>query len=199
MKLKTIKTKKYTLIKLYLLKYQIHKKVTNFNIFAQIDSLEINVRHVFKLILLYHLKNKKILFIGFPHTLSNSVLKNSIHSFVPKMFWSEYLNKKNKVRSRQLRQTKNRQSLNSIIKTYDLIVFFNVNTEQSNIVTNFQSLKIPLVFLGNTISTTLMPGIYNLPLSLSQAPVKQFFYYLLYSILKIKAGKNDYTFSRQIK
>lgn len=186
MKLKIFKTKKYTLIKLYLLKYQTYKKTIDFNILAQIDCIEIYIRQALKITRLYHLQNKKILFVGFPYFMSNITRNQSAHSFVPKTFWMEYLSKKNMTKSSNLKKSKNRKSLNSIVQTYDLIVFFNVDTKQFEVITNFQKLKIPLILIGNQIPPKIISGVYSIPLSLSQTPIRQLFYYLFYSILKIR-------------
>ena len=73
MKLEFSSSKKYKLIEYYLLKYQIYssgkgsnKKFINF----LLEQIEMYFKQSLKIIYEYHIKQKKILFIGFP--VSNS-------------------------------------------------------------------------------------------------------------------------------
>ena len=76
MKLKNFKVKKYTLLKLYLLKYQAHKINFQSSTSKTIDYIELCLKQALNLIYLYHSSNKRILFIArkkYPRSLGRSV------------------------------------------------------------------------------------------------------------------------------
>jgi hypothetical protein len=96
MKLKNIRIKKYKLIRLYLAKYEAYKKngLTSVISDAVLDRLEMGLKKVLFIIYQYHVSNKRILFIGMPHSTDKKfldVLLKSRHIFVPRFVWKQGL------------------------------------------------------------------------------------------------------------
>ena len=201
MKLKTISLKKYKLIKYYLLKYQIYQNNTNNKVLFNVllENIEIHFKKSLKIIYEYHIKKKKILFIGFPVnniSLLFSIIKNTSHIFISNKTWingilsnTKYVKKHNKILS-------NTELKNFLFNSYqnpDLIVIFSLKNN-SKIIKEINKLKIPIInfnykkqkkenilyrVLGNyTKLLKIRLNIYTL---------------LLYSILKIKQKRyNSY-------
>ena len=100
MKIKTFKIKKLNLTKLYLLKYKIYKNfsITDLPIFNFLNYIEFTLKQSLILISNYHLKKKKILFLGFTYPYrkhKHNVFKNSNHTFLPKSLWLNGMVKNN--------------------------------------------------------------------------------------------------------
>jgi hypothetical protein len=96
MKLKHIRVKKYKLMRLYLAKYEAYKQKgsTSFISDSVLDRLEIGLKKVLFIIYQYHIYNRRILFIGLPHSTDKKfldVLSKSNHIFVPRFGWKRGL------------------------------------------------------------------------------------------------------------
>lgn len=186
MKLKNQNIKKYTLTKLYLSKYQAYKN--NLNDFVNsktLDNLELNFKQILNLIHLYHLSNKRILFVGFPHIKKKSILKYLKHNFLPKNLWVKGLfgNKACLLK----KKTKTKNSLKNAFSTQnnpDLIVFFNPQKEDSFILKELHKLGKPLICLGTRSNFNLSYATYSVSASFLNQKLKQFCSFLIYSILK---------------
>ena len=186
MKLKNFKTKnQYTLIKLHLLKYQIYRKnISKLSFYNSLNFLELNLKRILNLIYLYKHHNKKILFIGFPYNKKNRFFKLSNHLFLPKNFWihkksintNEYLLK--------IKQKIDLQKTNSIIKNYDLIVFFNPNMQHIEVLQEFKKFQIPVILIGNKKNLNALFSSYSVFAFTLRKITKQFFFFLICSILK---------------
>lgn len=166
MKLK-LKTTTRSLIKLHIVKYQIYKNYNKylFNANSNINNLTIELKQALKIIYLYNLKNKKILFIGFPY---NKILHNQLnHFFISKNFYAKKM------------LTGNFDS--SLYKTPDLIVFNNTSDKDLVILNVIKTLNIPLIVFGN--SNKLNNKNYNIQGSLKKNKIKNFCFFLIFSVL----------------
>lgn len=184
MKLKNFKIKKYTLLKLYLLKYQAHK--INLKSFAgkTVDSIELCLKQALNLIYLYHSSNKRILFIGFPYIKNKLNLKDSQHFFLQKVSWVNGLFGNNDV-SKSLSVKGS-----STNKVFDLVVLFNATSKDLPALKELSSIGYPLVILGSQIPLNTINTIYTVPAFLLKKNMKQLCAFLIYSILR-KSKKSN--------
>ena len=124
-----------------------------------------------KIIVNYTIKNKTILFLGFPYLnrKSHSLnLKRLNHIFLPKILWKKGFIK-NKFKSK---------------KIPELIVFFDKQNKDSLILKELENLNIPIIIFGN--STTLKTSKhYTISSNLTSPSIKAFFQVLIYSVFKI--------------
>jgi hypothetical protein len=185
MKLKNQKIKKYTLTKLHLSKYQAYKgSLYSFADSKILENLELTLKQALSLIHLYHSRNKRILFIGFPYIKNKYILKYLKHSFLPKNLWVKGLfGNKTSV----FKKLKNK---NSILKTFstqnnpDLIVFFNPKIGDTVILQELYKTGRPLICLGTEPNFNLSCTTYNVPAFFFNKKLKQFCSFLVHSILK---------------
>jgi hypothetical protein len=169
MKIAKIINKKYSLLKLHLLKYQVYKKINDHSLSNSMENQEINLKKILKIIYLYHTNNKKIMFVGFPY--SRSLIKSSSHTFLPKISRSIYVS-------------------NKLLNEFDLIIFYNQNDKDSVILKGLCNLGIPLIFVGNSdILNRNLLHFYTSVFLISSKKFKRFWFFLVFSILK-KPAKN---------
>jgi|TARA_B110000967_G_C18901297_1_gene575453 hypothetical protein len=190
MKLKNFKVKKYTLLKLYLLKYQAHKINFQSSTSKTIDYIELCLKQALNLIYLYHSSNKRILFIGFPYIKNKLILKDSQHFFLQKSLWTNGLLGNNDVSSTQGILSMNSSSAN---KTFDLVVLFNASIKDLPVLKELSSIGYPLVVLGSQISLKSINTIYTVPAFLLKKNMKQLCSFLIYSILRKSKKQNKLT------
>jgi len=187
MKLKNIRIKKYKLIRLYLVKYEVYTKnklVANMSD-SVLDRLEIGLKKVLFLIDQYHRYNKKILFIGFPHSSDTKILQvliRSNHIFIPRFVWkSGLIGNKGSLSIKSLKSSYFKKFL-EIKGNPHLVVLFN-EEKVHNIVPECAKLSIPVIYLGS-----LVKGIENVSYLVegrfANRKIKNFFQFLIYSILK---------------
>lgn len=163
------KIKKTSLINFNLLKCQIYEKKNKNLISFGIEPLNFEIKQVLKIISLYNIKNKKILFVGFSY---------------------------NKMLTNQLKQTfiSKTECFNNFIKTYDydLIVFNKSKTKDEIIFKKFNSLNIPLIVFGNYKNQT-----YVVNGNFRSKKVKNFCSFLIFSLLKKNLFQN-YVYYKKI-
>jgi len=199
MKLKFSSSKKYKLIEYYLLKYQIYssskdsnKKFINF----LLEQIEMYFKQSLKIIYEYHIKQKKILFIGFPVPnifFSKYISENTSHIFISETAWvngilsnTKYVKKHNK----NLSNIELKQFLNTLGNRPDLIVFFN-NKNNYKIIKEINNLKIPIIIFNYSTTKKHAKISYNVLGNYSKLIKVRLNIYnlLLYSILKIKTKR----------
>jgi hypothetical protein len=158
------KKKKFNLIKLFLLKYQIFKN------FTSIKTVNITVSYIKQALFViysYHRNNKKILFVGLSNNNIATVtkLKNSNHSFIPQVGWSK-------------------KSLE--IEVPNLIVIYNSNLKDTtNIVYSATKKNVPVITLQDFNMKKLSSNqTHNVSGDYRNNKLKKFFVYLIYSIIK---------------
>jgi len=184
MKLSLVKSKeKYSLIRLYLLKYQSHSN----RLKAKIGLVESCLKHALKIIYCFHYSRKKIWFIGLPHVTSPEMLritKNSNHVFLPKSVWPKGLigNKKFVVNS--FNHSK-RTGSKSIFKQPDLLVVFGIDKKTSEALREFRKVDIPVVVFGSSIGPWLQFNYFSfVPIKDFENKLDTFCFLLVYSLLK---------------
>ena len=177
MKIKTFKIKKLNLTKLYLLKYKIYKNfsTTDFPILNFLKYIEFTLKQSLILISNYHLKKKKILFLGFTYPYrkhKQNVFKNSNHTFLPKSLWLNGM-------------VKNNLLLNNISykKKPDLIVFFDRKDTDYFILKELDNLNIPIIIFGESVCSK-NNRYYNILGNLEKIELKKLFQFLVYSVIK---------------
>jgi hypothetical protein len=181
MKLENFKIKKYTLLKLYLLKYQAYKVNFKNTTTKTIDSIELCLKQSLNLIYLYHSGNKRILFIGFPYIKNKLALKDSQHFFLQKKVWMPGLFSNNSGSSRKA-------SLPT--KNFDLVVLFNASNTDIVLLEELSSIGFPLIVLGSRISLDSINSIYTVPVFVLKKKMKQLCSFLIYSIIKKPKKRN---------
>lgn len=164
MKIKNLKIKKYSLIKLYILKYTktLSKKTL------------INLKYLLRLIYEYNVNKKTILFKG----LNNKALKK--HILLNKNLLS------NGVLSNK-RYLKNKISNLLIKKMPDLILIFNATNDDANFITELSQFNIPVILIGyNTkavkLKTKINKNMYLFGPNLNKSQIS-FYKFLISSII----------------
>ena len=183
MKITNVKTKKYKLLHLYLLKDSSYRVIPKSTPMADIiENLELNFKNSLTLIYKYHIENKKILFLGLPdfkQTKLLTVIKLSKHYFIPNTLWLNGL-------------LINKRSVLNYIKSKNLVYFLNINTKPDlivlfnpknpkNILSEAKKLNIPVVLFGDILKEK---GDYNSINSNKSNYFLNFYQFLLYLILK---------------
>jgi len=187
MKLKKIKIKKYKLMRMYLTKYEAYIKDSSFMFVSDnvLDRLEIGFKKALFIIYQYHIYSKRILFIGLPYSRDKKILRvflNSNHIFIPRSVWQQGLiGNKNSV-SQKLKKKIYFQKFLEVKENPHLVVIFNEDN-LSNMVSEILKLSIPIVYFGNSIKG--FEGIsYFIKGNFVKKKMKNFFHFLIYSILK---------------
>ncbi len=188
MKVQHFKIKKYTLLKLHLIKYQAYKiNLKNFNPLKIINHLELSLKQVLNLIYFYHFSDKKILFVGFPYNKKIHKLNPLQHFFVQKNCWVNGLfsNKNAKIQN-LLKQPSLTITTPFGKRDPDLVVLFNVSKTEQHVLHELSSIGCPLIVIGNQIPINTSNIIYTVPGFFFKKNVKQLCFFLIQSILKLK-------------
>lgn len=171
MKTKNLKTKKFTLLHLHLIKFQAYKQKNL--CFNSLNLLELKIKQILQIIALYHSNKKRILFIGFPYINNKNILKYSKHTFIPKNVFSNgsFVNK---------------TKYSSLVKTSDLSIIFNPTKKEFFLFKEFYSKNKPLIVLGNSFFNNKINHkiTYNAFGFNTRKYVKQFCSFLIFTILK---------------
>ena len=184
MKLIPVKLKKkYSLIKLYLLKYNSYVSSTN----VLDTQVELYLKHSLKIIYSFHYSRKKIWFLGFPSGLSESTAKitrESNHLFLPKSTWVKGLVGNKKFVNNTLTNSKF-VSTKFVFKQPDLLVIFNIDSKTSEILKEFRKLDIPIIVFGSPVAEWSRYNYFNfIPIKNFDGILYTFCSFLVYSLLK---------------
>lgn len=190
MKLITVKLKKkYSLVKLYLLKYNSYLNSVN----VLDNQVELYLKHALKTIYSFHYARKKIWFLGFPSSLSAETLrltKESNHLFLPKSIWVKGL-VGNKKFVRNAFISSKFSTAKVVFKQPDLLVIFNLDLKTAEIAKEFRRLDIPVIAFGSPTNLWFRYGYFNfIPIRNTEKTLYTFCYFLVYSLLK-KRKKYD--------
>jgi hypothetical protein len=189
MKLKSIKIKKYKLIRLYLTKYEVYKVGTDLleSVDVILDRIEIGLKKVLFVIHQYHFFNKTILFVGLPESKDEKLLRTfltSRHIFIPSFTWERGLLGNKSSVSKKAETSIYFRRLFEVKNNPHLIVLFN-ESKLDNILSECEKLSIPVIYLGNPLSN--QKGIsYTIEGNFKKNKMKIFFQFLIYSIIKCK-------------
>lgn len=193
MKIKKIQNNNYKLLKLKLIKSKILKKnhlIKN----VTLEDIESRIKKVLKLIYLYHINNKKILFVGNPLNINKRMIKflrNTNHVFIPKSAWLAGIITNNQTSFKFLFKkntnlTKISQKILQLKKKSDLVVLMNKNLDNIALEESYSS-KLPVISLNSELSPFDFKSSYKVPGDLSFYKLKfknNFFYSILISTLK---------------
>ena len=187
MKLKNIRIKKYKLLRLYLAKYEVYKisRLVLDNYEHILDRLELSFKKVLLIIYHYHIFNKKILFVGFPHSTEPKmlqVLSKSNHIFLPRSVWENgLLGNKGFISKKSLNSTYLKKKLEFKENPHLIVIF--TDEKLFNLVSEARKLSIPIIYFGSL--TQEFDGIsYRVEGNFVKKKIKNFFQFLIYSILK---------------
>jgi len=155
MKLKSIKIKKYKLIRLYLMKYEVYKINMDFieSIDSILDRIEMGLKKALLVIHQYHIFNKTILFVGLPESKELKLLKaflTSRHIFISSYMWQRGLLGNKSSTSKKSKSSIYFRRLSELKYNPHLIVLFN-ESKSSSIVAECSKLNIPVIYLGSPI------------------------------------------------
>jgi len=185
MKIKKLSFKKYLLIKLYLIKYQIYTKLYKNLTDINIEQIEFSFKQALNIIYKYHINNKKILFIGFPY-LKSKMFNSKIlkHDFIPKNIWINGLisNKKVILNNKDSLKTKKLKNYINFLKKPKLVVFFNPTIKELNILKELYNIDAPIIIFGNSIDNN--KNLFNVNGNFIKKSTKKFCQFLISIILK---------------
>lgn len=187
MKIKNIKTNKFKLTRLHLIKTKTYKNVDN-EVNVHIESY---LKKSLKIIYDYHCNNKKILFIGIPITIQNkfkNILKKTKHLYITEEIWVRGLltNRSSLFKFLKKKSTKNKKLkiLLSIKKKPDLVILFD-ETKEKFVIRETDQLKIPLITVNSKMFEN--PSVlYKIPgnFTFSHKKTGNVFFFMLISIFK---------------
>jgi len=191
MKLKNIRVKKYKLIRFCLAKYEAYIK-NELSLDSMLDRLEVGLKKMLFLIYQYHIYNKKILFVGLPYSSDKKFLEiliKSNHIFVPRSVWKRGLIGNKSSISTKSSDLSYFNKFLEIKGNPHLIVLFN-EEKISDIVPECIKLSIPVIYFGKVVKG--LEGVfYIVEGRFANRKIKNFFQFLIYSILKKSKIKVD--------
>jgi ribosomal protein S2 len=194
MKIKKIEHKNYKLLRFNLIKSKILKKnhiLKNINI----EDIEFRLKKILNVIFLYHISNKKILFIGNPvkiNTKIKNILGKTKHVFIPKSTWvTGIITNQNSYLKSLFKQKTNEFNLISerilqLKKKSDLIVIMDQKLDKNAVEESYKA-QIPIIALNSDLNIFDTKINYKLPgnFILSKNRLKNnFFYSILFSTIK---------------
>lgn len=159
------KNKKFSLIKLFLLKYQIFK---NFTCIKKVNVTVGYIKQALLIIYSYHCNNKKILFVGLYNNNNIATvthLKTTNHYFIPQGGWSK-------------------KSFG--VKVPDLIVICDSNLKEvTGIVCSAIKSNVPVITFQDLNTRKLSSHrVHNASGDYKNNKLKKFIFFLVYSIIK---------------
>jgi ribosomal protein S2 len=159
MKIKKIKQKNYKLLKFNLLKSKIFKK-PHYLQNISIEDIEFRYKKILNIIYLYHISNKKILFVGNPAKINRkikSILSKTKHIFIPKSAWITGIITNQNLYLKSLFKQKT-DILNSISerilqlkKKSDLIIIIDEKLDNKALEESYKS-NIPVIALNSELN-----------------------------------------------
>lgn len=195
MKIKKLKHKNYKLLKFNLLKSKIFKKNHYFNNIT-LEDIEFRLKKIFNLIYLYHITNKKILFIGNPLIINNKIqqiFSKTKHVFIPSTSWLTGMITNQNFYFKSILKKNNNVLINSISKKIlqlkkksDLILIMDKELNNKALEESFKS-QIPVITLNSDLNIFNNKINYKVPgnFILSKNNFKNnLFYSILISIFK---------------
>lgn len=205
MKLKNQINKNYKFFKLKLIKSKIYKKnhaLKN----IELEDIEFRLKKALCLIYLFHINNKKILFIGNPMHIYNEIkklLKNTKHIFIPLNLWlaGTTTNQKSyfkslinqKIKENQIAK-KTMTQLKQIKEKSDLVVIMDETFNNQAIEENYNS-RLPIIVFNSNLNPFDEKSRYKIPgnfISSKNKLKNNFFYSILYSTLKKSNATKKY-------
>jgi ribosomal protein S2 len=204
MKTEILKNDSHKLLKLKLIKSKILKKKHFLNAIT-LESIELKIKKALYLIYLYHLNNKRILFVGNPLNINKELTKFFIktkHIFIPKSSWiagvitNQYSSFKSHFKQEsQINKVSKR--LLQLKKRGDLIVIIDQQLEMQALNESYIA-KLPVISINSDSNSFDEKSNYKIPTNLVTVKHKinnNLFYSLLLTTLKkAQLVKKKFTF-----
>ena len=152
--------------------------------YNSLDFLELNIKRILSLIHFYNINNKRILFVGLPYIQKKRFFKHLNHLFLPKNFCVREKSLNTNKYLFEIKQKLDFQKINLTVQNFDLIIFFNPNLRHIEMLKEFRKFKIPLILIGNQKKLNNIFSKYCFSAFTIRKTTKQFFSFLIYSILK---------------
>lgn len=193
MKTEILKNNKHKLLKLKLIKSKILKKKHFLNDIT-LENIELKIKKALYLIYLYHLNNKRILFVGNPLNINKELTKFFIktkHIFIPKSSWiagvitNQYSSFKSHFKQ-ESQINKISKRLLQLKKKGDLIVIIDQQVEMQTLNESYIA-KLPVISINNNLTSFDEKSNYKIPTNLVSSKNKinnNLFYSLLLTTLK---------------
>jgi hypothetical protein len=193
MKIKKIQSKNYKLLKFNLIKSKILKK-NHYKKSIKLEEIEIRLKKALNIIYLYHINNKRILFVGNPLNINKEIsqaLKSTKHIFIPKSFWiSGIITNQNSSFNSIFKKEGNINKISQIVlklkNKSNLVVIIDKNFEEKALYESYSS-RLPIISLNSDLNPFDQKSSYKIPgnFTFSKNNFKNnFFYSLLLSTLK---------------
>ncbi len=149
------------LINLHLLKYQVYKNLNN----SSVNNISIELKQVLKIIYLYNIQKKRIIFVGFPYNKrAHNQLKNT--TFMSKSLFIKKLQK---------------QNASNLSKNFDLMVFYQISNMDYSLLKKLNNIDKPsILFCKNCESNNINYKVTDVS---KNKKLKLFIYFLIFSIL----------------
>lgn len=194
MKIRKLEQKNYKLLKFKLIESKIYKK-NHFIENITLEDIEFRLKKILHLIYLYHISNKKILFIGNPLNINKNiktVLSKTKHIFMPKFTWINGIITNQNIHLKSLfKQKKNvlnkiTEKIIQLKKKSDLIVIIDQEIDLKAIEESYKA-RTPVIALNSDLNLFNYKTNYKVPgnFIISKNKLKNnFFYSILLSTLK---------------
>lgn len=193
MKIEKIESTSYKLLKLNLIKSKVLKK-NHYLKNIKLDDIEMRLKKALYVIYLYHINNKRILFVGNPLNINKEIttlLKNTKHIFIPKSAWiaGVITNQNSSFKSlfkQDVNITKMSQILLKLKNKSNLVVIIDKNLDQKVLEESY-SARLPVISLNSDLNPFDLKSSYKIPgnFPFSKNKLKNnFFYSLLVSTFK---------------
>lgn len=196
---------KYKLLKLKVIRAKLLKK----NLYLKnitIEDIVLRIKKALYIIYLYHINNKRILFVGNSLVINKEIsklLKKTKHIFIPKSAWiagvvtNQYSSFKSMFKQ-ETKISKISQKLLLLKKNSDLVVIMDPNFESTALEESYAA-RLPVVVLNSNLNLFESKESYKIPGNFTAAKNKisnSFFHSILVATLK-KAARIRRTFFSQ--
>lgn len=194
MKLEKINLDSYKLLKIQLIKSKVYKKKHYFQA-LKLEDIKYRLKKALYVIYLYHMNNKRILFVGNPLKVNkslNKILKNTKHLFIPKEVWisgvitNQNTSFKSLLNKSQHSSHKISKRLINLKKKIDLIVILDYEFNNEILKESYLA-KIPTITLNTKLDIFNLKSNYKVPGNFIHAKTtitNNFFYSIILATLK---------------
>jgi hypothetical protein len=193
MKIEKLQYNNYKLLRFNLIKSKILKR-PHYQKNIKLDDIEMRLKKALYLIYLYHINNKRILFVGNPLNINKEItklLRNTKHIFIPKSAWiAGVITNKNSSFKSIFKKEDNINKLSQIIlklkNKSNLVVIMDKRLDEKALEESY-SYRLPVILLNSDLNPFDQKSSYKIPgnFTFSKNKLKNnFFYSLLLSTLK---------------
>jgi len=187
-------------LKIKLIKNKIYKK-NHYLENIKIEDIEIRIKKALYVIYLYHMQNKKILFVGSCLDMykdMKKLLKHTKHTIIPELGWipGVITNQRSSFKSLFKKQKNNELNLSKKLlklkEKADLIVIFDQNKDENALYEGYLS-HVPVISLNSSLNIFDNYSSYKIPGNfLSKKKIENNFFY---SLIEATIKKSTITFN----